>query len=205
MPRRSTATWRTSDRKPDRSADRPAQPRALSERLEQEVARRHRDGGDLLLAVLDIDHFKRINDDFGHLAGDKVLKIIAGELRKRLRQADFIARFGGEEFVVLLPATSLEAPATARTAARGDRRLSVPFQGRRPRASPVPPASPRSKATRPAKRFSSVPTRRCIEPSAPAGTAWKWPEGRPAHIPTTRDGLACRCCRGSLEWSRPVE
>ncbi|HGM8527311.1 TPA: diguanylate cyclase [Pseudomonas aeruginosa] len=82
---------------------------ALSERLEQEVARRHRDGGDLLLAVLDIDHFKRINDDFGHLAGDKVLKIIAGELRKRLRQADFIARFGGEEFVVLLPATSLEA------------------------------------------------------------------------------------------------
>ncbi|MCO3640002.1 diguanylate cyclase [Pseudomonas aeruginosa] len=82
---------------------------ALSERLEQEVARRHRDGGDLLLAVLDIDHFKRINDDFGHLAGDKVLKIIAGELRKRLRQADFIARFGGEEFVVLLPATPLEA------------------------------------------------------------------------------------------------
>ncbi|HIE1810477.1 TPA: diguanylate cyclase [Pseudomonas aeruginosa] len=82
---------------------------ALSERLELEVARRRRDGGELLLAVLDIDHFKRINDDFGHLAGDKVLKIIAGELRKRLRQADFIARFGGEEFVVLLPATSLEA------------------------------------------------------------------------------------------------
>lgn len=81
---------------------------ALSERLELEVARVQRFGGELLLAVLDIDHFKRINDDFGHLAGDKVLKIIAGELAKRLRKTDFIARFGGEEFVVLLPSTPLE-------------------------------------------------------------------------------------------------
>ena len=94
---------------PDRSADRPAQPRGAQRAPGTGKWRRHRDGGDLLLAVLDIDHFKRINDDFGHLAGDKVLKIMAGELRKRLRQADFIARFGGEEFVVLLPATSLEA------------------------------------------------------------------------------------------------
>ncbi|WP_371232317.1 diguanylate cyclase [Pseudomonas sp. QE6] len=81
---------------------------ALIERLEQEVARWQRSGGDLLLAVLDVDHFKRINDDFGHLAGDKVLKIIASELSKRLRKTDFIARYGGEEFVVLLPATPLE-------------------------------------------------------------------------------------------------
>ncbi|WP_207885838.1 GGDEF domain-containing protein [Pseudomonas sp. 30_B] len=81
---------------------------ALIERLEQEVARWERSGGDLLLAIMDVDHFKRINDDFGHLAGDKVLKIIATELSKRLRKTDFIARFGGEEFVVLLPATPLE-------------------------------------------------------------------------------------------------
>ncbi|CDF81602.1 diguanylate cyclase [Pseudomonas knackmussii B13] len=81
---------------------------ALSERMELEVARVQRFGGDLLLAMLDVDHFKRINDDFGHLAGDKVLKIIAGELAKRLRKTDFIARFGGEEFVVLLPSTSLD-------------------------------------------------------------------------------------------------
>ncbi|MFV3304997.1 diguanylate cyclase domain-containing protein [Pseudomonas sp. NY15181] len=81
---------------------------ALAERLEQEVARWERAGGDLLLAILDVDHFKRINDDFGHLAGDKVLKIIASELSKRLRKTDFIARYGGEEFVVLLPATPLE-------------------------------------------------------------------------------------------------
>ncbi|MFJ3051421.1 GGDEF domain-containing protein [Pseudomonas nitroreducens] len=81
---------------------------ALTERLDLEVARWQRYGGDLLLAVLDVDHFKRINDDFGHLAGDKVLKIIANELAKRVRKTDFIARFGGEEFVVLLPATPLE-------------------------------------------------------------------------------------------------
>jgi len=81
---------------------------ALSERLELEVARVQRFGGELLLAMLDVDHFKRINDDFGHLAGDKVLKIIASELAKRLRKTDFIARFGGEEFVVLLPSTPLD-------------------------------------------------------------------------------------------------
>ncbi|WP_313223084.1 GGDEF domain-containing protein [Stutzerimonas nitrititolerans] len=80
---------------------------AWDERLEVEVARWQRYGGELLLAVLDVDQFKRINDDFGHLAGDRVLKIIAGELRKRLRKTDFIARFGGEEFALLLPHTPL--------------------------------------------------------------------------------------------------
>ncbi len=81
---------------------------AWSERLDSELARWQRYGGELLLAVVDIDHFKRINDEYGHLAGDKVLKIIANELRKRLRKIDFIARFGGEEFVLLLPSTPLE-------------------------------------------------------------------------------------------------
>lgn len=80
-----------------------------NERLELEVARYQRYGGMLLLAVLDVDHFKRINDSFGHLAGDRVLRIVAGELRKRLRKTDFIARFGGEEFALLLPETPAEA------------------------------------------------------------------------------------------------
>ncbi|MEH6486661.1 MULTISPECIES: diguanylate cyclase [Pseudomonas] len=82
---------------------------AWNERLELEVARWQRYGGELLLAVIDIDLFKRINDDYGHLAGDRVLKIIAKILNKRLRQTDFMARYGGEEFVVLMPATSLDS------------------------------------------------------------------------------------------------
>lgn len=81
---------------------------AYDQRLEQEIARLQRYGNKLSLMVCDIDLFKRINDNYGHLAGDKVLKIIAKSLQVNLRDSDFIARFGGEEFVALMPETSKE-------------------------------------------------------------------------------------------------
>jgi diguanylate cyclase len=80
---------------------------AWNERLDREVDQLQKHRSSLLLGILDLDHFKRINDGYGHLAGDKVLKIIATQLKKRVRPSDFIARFGGEEFVFLLPHTQM--------------------------------------------------------------------------------------------------
>lgn len=81
---------------------------AYNQRIEQEFDRWQRYQRPVALAVADVDFFKRINDGFGHLAGDKVLRVIAKMLRKRLRKSDFVARFGGEEFVIVLPETTVE-------------------------------------------------------------------------------------------------
>jgi diguanylate cyclase len=78
---------------------------AYEEHLQQEYQRWLRYRRPLSLAVCDVDNFKLVNDGYGHLAGDKVLRIIARTLRNRLRKTDFIARFGGEEFVILMPET----------------------------------------------------------------------------------------------------
>ena len=77
--------------------------RWFSELLKQEIKRHHRTGAPLGLCMIDIDHFKKINDRKGHAAGDNILKAVAELLRKELRETDIIGRFGGEEFVVALP------------------------------------------------------------------------------------------------------
>lgn len=81
---------------------------AWQERLSFEFNRWQRYQHPLTIAVLDIDHFKRVNDSYGHKAGDRVLQLVARELQQRLRNTDFIARYGGEEFVALFPETTAE-------------------------------------------------------------------------------------------------
>ncbi|MFI3184414.1 MAG: GGDEF domain-containing protein [Methylococcaceae bacterium] len=82
---------------------------AYNERLETEISRWKRYHSPLSLIIWDIDHFKRINDSYGHKAGDKVLLLIAKQLSEHSRISDFISRFGGEEFTMLLPNTDSQA------------------------------------------------------------------------------------------------
>ncbi len=83
--------------------------RVLLERLELELRRFRRYGSRLCVLLLDVDHFKRVNDSHGHLAGDAVLVALGQILRTRVRATDMAGRYGGEEFCVLLPETDLEA------------------------------------------------------------------------------------------------
>ncbi len=91
---------------------------AYDERLRVECARMARAGTPLSLAVLDLDRFKTINDSWGHQAGDRVLKHLARELKSRIRDQDFFGRYGGEEFVLLLPDTALAGARTLADALR---------------------------------------------------------------------------------------
>jgi two-component system cell cycle response regulator len=77
--------------------------RYFEETVEREISRCHRYGRQLALVMVDIDHFKQINDNFGHLAGDHVLKHVASAIKTRIRREDILSRYGGEEFALLLP------------------------------------------------------------------------------------------------------
>ncbi|MEF8792838.1 sensor domain-containing diguanylate cyclase [Thiohalorhabdus sp.] len=82
--------------------------RHLENRLEQEFKRSYRMGSPLSVLLLDADHFKFVNDTYGHQAGDEVLRTIGALLQEALRSFDLAGRYGGEEFVVVLPQTDLE-------------------------------------------------------------------------------------------------
>ncbi|MEP1216759.1 MAG: diguanylate cyclase [Marinobacter sp.] len=102
---------------------------AWQERLAFEYQRWQRYRHPLTVGVLDIDYFKRVNDSYGHKAGDRVLQLVAKALSDRLRTTDFIARFGGEEFVILMPETP---PDVARSVLDGMRKhiAALPFHFR---------------------------------------------------------------------------
>jgi diguanylate cyclase (GGDEF)-like protein/PAS domain S-box-containing protein len=82
--------------------------RYLEETLERELARAAREVYPLCIVMMDIDHFKNVNDTYGHEAGDLVLKTLAETVTKQSRQGDFVCRFGGEEFVLVMPNIIIE-------------------------------------------------------------------------------------------------
>lgn len=92
--------------------------RAIYERLEEEVARAAREEAPLCVGMLDIDHFKRVNDEFGHSVGDSVLREVVRSATTVLRPYDSIGRVGGEEFLVVLPGANGFAAQTALTRIR---------------------------------------------------------------------------------------
>ncbi len=105
-------------------------------RFEEECGRAQRGGLGLSCIMLDVDHFKRVNDTYGHQQGDEVLKMIATQARTSLRTYDLVGRYGGEEFIALLPGTDLD---TARSVAE---RLRLAIEGcvvlRTPTGQPHP-------------------------------------------------------------------
>jgi diguanylate cyclase len=99
--------------------------RGLDDVFERETARSDRRGTPLCLAMLDLDDFKRLNDTYGHQAGDAALKHLVKIVKEALRSMDVIARFGGEEFLILLPETTVEA--ASQTMTRLQRELTKHF------------------------------------------------------------------------------
>jgi diguanylate cyclase (GGDEF)-like protein len=110
--------------------------RYFEQALTREVSRAERRGGSIALMILDIDHFKQLNDTYGHTVGDIVLKKVAELLSKAVRKGDVLARYGGEEFVILLSEASY----------RGTRDIAERIR-KSIAAAPIHPAGPRRRVT----------------------------------------------------------
>ena len=110
--------------------------RYAGERLAAEVAHAKRHGTLFGLVLFDIDHFKRVNDAFGHQAGDGVLRVVAAQVQKAIRTEDVLARYGGEEFVVLVREIEHDRVGMlAERIRRGVERLSMPWDSKAIRTS----------------------------------------------------------------------
>ncbi|HMK23920.1 MAG TPA: diguanylate cyclase [Terriglobales bacterium] len=142
--------------------------RHLEEMLNHEVRRAERQGRPLSVLMLDLDHFKQLNDGFGHDAGDAVLRTVGAYLRSCVRSADVACRFGGEEFVVLMPEAQLgDAARRAQEICNGVRYLQIDHQGRN--LGPVTvsigvtslSAELAEDATTAGSRFRSLPRQAC--------------------------------------------
>lgn len=113
--------------------------RHILERLDEHITISRRSGHDICVAILDLDHFKDINDTYGHLAGDAVLVRFARMVEENLREYDLVGRYGGEEFIVVFPATILEqahgiierilGSVRGREIVHEDNRIAVTFSG----------------------------------------------------------------------------
>lgn len=84
----------------------------FSEVIKHEISKTKRYRGDLSLIIFDIDHFKKVNDNYGHLAGDYVLKTLSSVVKSLIRTSDFFARWGGEEFILLISETDIDGAYT---------------------------------------------------------------------------------------------
>jgi diguanylate cyclase (GGDEF)-like protein len=100
---------------------------AYNEKLDEAFAQYKESGKPLAVAVVDIDHFKSVNDRFGHAAGDKTLQVVSKFLKQHLKRPEFIARWGGEEFVMLFPDTTIEMVEDKLNALR-NKLASMPFK-----------------------------------------------------------------------------
>jgi diguanylate cyclase (GGDEF)-like protein len=103
------------------------QRRAGADQLSREIARSHRTGAALVIAFIDVDHLKKVNDDLGHAAGDRLLATVGRALRTGLRSYDLVIRYGGDEFVCVLPGGTVTS--ASRRLAEAQTRLASAWPG----------------------------------------------------------------------------
>ena len=176
---------------------------AMQVRVREEIARAARDGQPLCCVLIDLDDFKRVNDELGHPAGDALLRRVADALRAEVRPYDQVARYGGDEFVLVLPGT--DGAGRARRRRARPRRASAPARRRADdgRSATARSASPPGSRRWTPTTCSPPPTARCCWPSAPARAASRSPTPTPRRswrgcsAPTSRPPPSTRSPRRS--------